>query len=256
MNQAIATTQETALQEAAPRDEATAIIQVIERAAMNPDVDIDKMERLLQMQERVMERQAGMDFNSAMAAMQTEMPSITERGKIEVKGVVRSHYATLEDIVDTVRPVMQKHGFAISFRVRTGENAIEVTGVLMHKSGHREETSMRLPFDQSGSKNNVQSYGSSVSYGKRYVMSALLNITTRGEDDDGNSAAPTKTVTAFQAAQIARAVASCPEATQEWFNNNYGDASHVPKAKFDGIMAQLSNIIEKTGADHADHQGA
>lgn len=251
MNQAITTTQETALQEAAPRDEATAIIQVIERAAMNPDVDIDKMERLLQMQERVMERQAGMDYNAAMAAMQTEMPSIAERGKTN-----NGKYATLEDIVDTVRPIMQKHGLAVSFRVKTMDRGIEVTGVLMHRGGYREETTMMLPADTSGNKNAVQAFGSSVSYGKRYVLCALLNITTRGEDDDGNSAAPTKTVTAFQAAQIARAVASCPEATQEWFQTNYGDASHVPKAKFDGIMAQLSNIIEKTGADHADHQGA
>ncbi len=206
MSTQVATQEAQAIQAAPAHNDASAIIQVIERAAMNPDVDIDKMERLLQMQERVLERQASMDFNASMAAMQTEMPSITERGKIVVKGETRSHYATLEDIVDTARPIMQKHGFAVSFRVRSGESAIEVTGVLMHKSGHREETSMRLPFDQSGSKNGVQAYGSSVSYGKRYVMSALLNITTRGEDDDGNSAAPIKTVTAFQAGQLAQAV--------------------------------------------------
>lgn len=243
MSNAVATTQEVSLPAEAPRNEATAIIQVIERAAMNPDVDIDKMERLLQMQERVMDRQATMDFNAAMAAMQAEMPSITERGKIEVKGVIRSHYATLEDIVDTVKLFLQKHGFAISFRVRTGQNAIEVTGVLMHKSGHREETSMHLPFDQSGSKNNVQSYGSSVSYGKRYVMSALLNITTRGEDDDGNSAEPSRTISAFQTGQLARTVASCSASVQEWFEGKYGDPSNVPAADFDGIMKTLNRRL-------------
>ena len=79
--------------------ESTAIIQVIERAALNPDVDIDKMERLLQMQERVMDRQAMMAYSAAMAAMQTELPSIEERGQTN-----NGCYATLEDIVDTVRP--------------------------------------------------------------------------------------------------------------------------------------------------------
>lgn len=256
MSNAVATTQETSLPAEVPRNEATAIIQVIERAAMNPDVDIDKMERLLQMQERVMERQAGMDFNAAMASMQTEMPSITERGKIEVKGVIRSHYATLEDIVDTVRPVMQKHGFAISFRVRTGDTAIEVTGVLMHKSGHREETSMRLPFDQSGSKNNVQSYGSSVSYGKRYVMSALLNITTRGEDDDGNSAAPVKTVSLAQAAYLKSLLSKCPPVTTDWFASEFGEPELVPASKYDKLSAKLKSGIEKQEAANADHQGA
>lgn len=229
----------------APASDTTAIIQVIERAAMNPDVDIDKMERLLQMQERVMERQAGMDYNAAMAAMQTEMPSIAERGKTN-----NGHYATLEDIVDTVRPVMQKHGFAVSFRVKTMERGIEITGVLMHKGGHREETTMLLPADTSGNKNAVQAFGSSTSYGKRYVLCALLNITTRGEDDDGNAAAPVKTVTAFQAGQLAQAVGRCPEKTQAWFAETYGDASQVPRGKFDGMMAKLTKIIQEAG--HAD----
>ncbi|MEE3214546.1 MAG: ERF family protein, partial [Pseudomonadota bacterium] len=145
--------------------DSTAIIQVIERAALNPEVDIDKMERLLQMQERVLDRQALMAYSAAMAAMQTELPSIAERGKTN-----NGHYATLEDIVDTVRPIMKKYGFAVSFRIQTQERGIQVTGVLMHQDGHREETSMLLPADTSGSKNVVQAFGSSTSYGKRYVL--------------------------------------------------------------------------------------
>ncbi|WP_340146807.1 ERF family protein [Halomonas sp. PA16-9] len=43
---------------------------------------------------------------------------------------------------------------------------------------------MLLPADISGNKNAVQAFGSSTSYGKRYVLSALLNI-TRGQDDNG-----------------------------------------------------------------------
>ena len=220
--------------------EAAAIIQVIERAAMNPEVDIDKMERLLQMQERVLDRQAAADYSSAMAAMQTDIPSIAERGRTN-----NGHYATLEDIVDTVRPIMKQHGFAVSFRVNTLDKGVEVTGVLMHRSGHREETTMLLPADTSGNKNAVQAFGSSVSYGKRYVLCSLLNITTRGEDDDGNSAAPVKTVTAFQAGQLQQRLSQCPEKTQAWFAENYGDASRVPKAKFDGMIAQLNKIIQE-----------
>ncbi len=185
--------------EAHPTADSTAIIQVIERAALNPDVDIDKMERLLQMQERVMDRQAMMAYSAAMAAMQTELPSIEERGQTN-----NGCYATLEDIVDTVRPILQKHGFAVSFRIQTQERGIQVTGVLMHKDGHREETSMLLPADMSGNKNAVQAFGSSTSYGKRYVLCALLNITTRGQDDNGQTStrAAVKRVTAFQAGRF------------------------------------------------------
>ena len=220
--------------------DSTAIIQVIERAALNPDVDIDKMERLLQMQERVMDRQAMMAYSAAMAAMQTELPSIEEHGQGN-----NGKYATLEDIVDTVRPIMQKHGFAVSFRIQTQERGIQVTGVLMHKDGHREETSMLLPADISGNKNAVQAFGSSTSYGKRYVLSALLNITTRGQDDNGNTSTRVKLVTPFQAGQIQRLISQCPATTQEWFSGKYGSAVQVPQADFDKLRASLTKRAVK-----------
>jgi len=220
--------------------DSTAIIQVIERAALNPDVDIDKMERLLQMQERVMDRQAMMAYSAAMAAMQTELPSIEEHGQGN-----NGKYATLEDIVDTVRPIMQKHGFAVSFRIQTQERGIQVTGVLMHKDGHLEETSMLLPADISGNKNAVQAFGSSTSYGKRYVLSALLNITTRGQDDNGNTSTRVKLVTPFQAGQIQRLISQCPATTQEWFSGKYGSAVQVPQADFDKLRASLTKRAVK-----------
>ncbi|WP_340638776.1 ERF family protein, partial [Vreelandella lionensis] len=222
--------------------DSTAIIQVIERAALNPDVDIDKMERLLQMQERVMDRQAMMAYSAAMAAMQTELPSIEERGQTN-----NSCYATLEDIVDSVRPILQKHGFAVSFRIQTQERGIQVTGVLMHKDGHREETSMLLPADMSGNKNAVQAFGTSTSYGKHYVMCALLNITTRGQDDNGQTSTRTvvKRGTAFQAGQIQRLISQCPATTQEWFSGKYSTAVQVPQADFDKPRATLNKRAVK-----------
>lgn len=251
MNTDIAHRQESAVAPTAVPNDTTAIIQVIERAAMNPDVDIDKMERLLQMQERVMERQASMDFSAAMAAMQTEMPSIAERGTAHNN----KSYATLEDIVDTVRPVMQKYGFAVSFRVKTLERGIEITGVLMHKGGHREETTMLLPADTSGNKNAVQAFGSSTSYGKRYVLCALLNITTRGEDDDGNAAAPVKTVTPAQAAYVKSLLVKCPEITRDWFAREYGEPEDLPRSKYDGLTANLNQFIsQQGGGEHGDSQ--
>ena len=53
------------------QDQHAALLQVIARAAADPAVDIDKMERLLAMQERVMERNAEAAFNDAMRAAQS-----------------------------------------------------------------------------------------------------------------------------------------------------------------------------------------
>jgi hypothetical protein len=191
-----------AKQDQVPVAESTAILQVIERAATNPAVDIDKMERLLQMQERVIARNAEAAYNSAFAEMQEELPEITERGEIKVNGQTRSKYALFEDINDAVKPVLKKHGFAMSFRTHIADNAVTVTGILMHKAGHREETTISLPADNSGSKNSVQAIGSSIQYGKRYAMCALINITSRGEDDDGMRAGAAQRITENQAADL------------------------------------------------------
>jgi len=164
------------------------LLAVVSRAASDPNVDMDKMERLLAMQERVMAQQAKQSFSLAMASLQSRMPEISKDGEIKVNGVVRSKYAKYEDIMSAIKPLLMDHGVSVTFRSDFVEGQLEVTGVVSHKDGHSEQTTMRLPFDSSGSKNNVQAIGSSVSYGKRYVLCMLLNISTGGEDDDGNAA--------------------------------------------------------------------
>jgi len=232
-------------------DSAT-ILSVIQRAAADPQCDIEKMERLLQMHERMQARQAEAAFNAAMAHMQNALPSIAERGKGH--GTVR--YATFEDINEVCKPIMERHGFALSFRVRTVQGGMEVVGVLMHEAGHREETTMTLPLDTSGSKNAVQALGSSVSYGKRYVMSALLNITTRGEDDDGQAAVPVAVITPIQAKALGALLERCTPTTRDWFTSEYGAPADVPKAAHDRVTAALNKAIKKAAEQKATEQEA
>ena len=136
--------------------ESATILSVIQRAAADPQCDIEKMERLMAMHERMQARSAEAEFSKAMAEMQCEIPSIAERGKGH--GTIK--YATLEDINDVMKPIMQRFGFAISFKVVHANTGVSVTGILMHKAGHREDTTMLLPSDTSGSKNAVQAVGS------------------------------------------------------------------------------------------------
>lgn len=161
------------------QNETAAILSMVARAASDPNVDIDKFERIMQMQERAMARQSQVSYDDAMAAMQPELPVVGERG--DANG--RYTFALWEDINAAIKPILQRHGFALTFRTSTGDG-ITVTGILSHRMGHREETSITLPSDPSGNKNAVQAVASSVSYGKRYTAQALLNLTSHGEDDD------------------------------------------------------------------------
>lgn len=159
------------------------MLALIERAARDPAVDIDKMERIMLMHERSLARQEKASFDASMSQLQPELPVVGERGN----AAGRYTYALWEDINAAIKPVLMKYGFALTFRTDFA-NGITVTGVLAHKDGHREETSITLPADKSGNKNDVQAVASSVSYGKRYTAGALLNLTTHGEDDDAYAA--------------------------------------------------------------------
>lgn len=221
--------------------ESTTILSVIQRAAADPQCDIEKMERLMAMHERMQAKNAQTEFNAAMASMQCEIPSIAERGE----GHNRKTYATLEDINDVMKPIMQRYGFAISFKVEHSQAGVSVTGVLMHRAGHREETTMLLPTDTSGGKNAVQAVASSVSYGKRYVMCAMLNISTRGEDDDGYAAAPSPRITEHQAKQISAQLARCKPETVTGFVNMYGEPEDIAKSDFDTALAQVTRAAKR-----------
>ena len=171
-----------------------AMISMIERAARDPSVDLDKMERLFAMQQQAAARRARMDYDAAFAVMQPELPEIDKRGKIVIKEkgtekVIQSTpYALWDDTNRVIKPILAKFGFGLSFRITQTPDRLTTTAVVSHTSGHREETSFSAPIDSTGSKNNVQGWGSSFSYGKRYTGTAILNITTRGEDDDGKAA--------------------------------------------------------------------
>jgi ERF superfamily. len=180
--------------------ESAAILSVIERMATNPDIDPDRIARFIALKERMDKEAARKAFAASLALMQAEMPVIEENGRIEVRkkdartgdrtGEIQQSttYALWEDINEAIRPVLKAHGFALMFRTgQTPEGKITVTGILSHRDGHQEETTISLMHDSTGSKNAVQAMGSSISYGKRYTASALLNITSRGEDDDGEA---------------------------------------------------------------------
>lgn len=167
--------------------------------ASNPDFDVAKLEKLMELQERVANQQSVIAFNQDFATMQSELPSVARSKKGQ-----NSKYATLEDIITSTRSILQKYGFATSFETDTqlGANKqdsfVKVTAVLVHRLGHSTKTSLLVPFDFSGNKssNYAQAMGSAVSYGKRYALCALLNIATHDDDDGVASSQDNKVTTA------------------------------------------------------------
>lgn len=160
--------------------ESQAVLTMIERVVLNPEADMDKLDKMLDMQERILNRNAKQAYTADLAAMQAELPLVAKRGT----GHNNAKFAKLEDINEAIRPTLQKYGFAVTFRIKQNDARLLVVAILSHREGHSEETELVLPLDTSGNKNGVQAVGSTISYGKRYALCALLNIST-GDDTDG-----------------------------------------------------------------------
>lgn len=156
------------------------MLAMIERMAVNPNIDTDKLERLIAMKKDMDATAARVAFNAALNRMQAELPAIEKKGASN-----NGAYGKWEDIQGAILPVLKAHGFALTFKTESSAESITVTAILHHIDGHDDSTSLTLPADKSGSKNSVQAVGSSVSYGKRYTAGALLNLRIGGEDDDG-----------------------------------------------------------------------
>lgn len=177
------------------------ILQIIADATANPNFNPDSMRALLDMQKEIMAEESRRAFNAAFIALQADLATvkITRDGKIEVRrkdasgertGSVQqaTPYATFNSIMKTIQPFLTKHGIALSFSTEPMGERLLVRGYL-DGHGHQRTTAFPLPAEVSGSKNNVQGWGSSQSYGKRYCAIALLNLISedpRDADTDGH----------------------------------------------------------------------
>lgn len=101
----------------------------------------------------------------------------------------KSKYTPLDVMIDTAKPLLNKHGLSyIQSCSGDGQN-ITVTTLLMHSSGEWVETD---PLTLKADKATAQGAGSAITYGRRYALAAALGLAS-DEDDDGNGAEPKKT---------------------------------------------------------------
>jgi hypothetical protein len=218
-----------------------AIINVIARAAADPNTDVDKLERLLAMQERVLEREAEQRFNVAMREAQEEMgPVLKNKSNKET----HSTYADLEQVSKLMDPIIYRHGFSMSFGTSDCPypNHYRVTCDVSHTGGFSKHYQADVPVDNTGpkgaqNKTMTHGFGSALSYGRRYLKMLIFDIATT--DDDGRAAGNGGPINAEQLAVInglcdavkADKIAFCKylkvDSLRDLAAFHYNDAIHV-----------------------------
>jgi hypothetical protein len=118
---------------------------------------------------------------TALTAAQGEMGPL-------VKGAVNPHfksrYATLDDVVNAVRPPLNGNGICFHFETLAGE----MVAVLTHGES---ETSIRCGVPLLVSKNDIQAFKSATTYAKRIGLESVTGIAP-ADDDDGQAAAKSR----------------------------------------------------------------
>lgn len=107
----------------------------------------------------------------------------------------KSKYADLSSVLAAVRQPMLDHGLLIVQSPVTKETdrgfVVDIVTTIYHaESGESMEGILTVP----ATKNDAQGIGSAITYGRRYALVSMLNLSA--EDDDGNEASKPQTAKA------------------------------------------------------------
>jgi len=162
-------------------------------AAIDKGVDADSLEKILDMQERILDRAAKQSYVRAMVAVQKRLPDIK---KAEYNQQTQSTYESLEAMNRAIKPIYADHGFNIEFGTEPANDVDMITIIadVSHVDGFTKRFSYPLPYDMTGikgsvNKTKIHASGSTLKYGRRYLLKLIFNLTTADDvDDDGNDA--------------------------------------------------------------------
>jgi hypothetical protein len=241
----------------APLSDSAALLSAIEKAALNPQIDIGKVEQLLALYERIEGRRAEAAFNEALTAAQAAMrPVATDMENCQT----RSRYASYSALDRVLRPIYTNAGFSLTFNTAPGapEAHVRVTCNVAHRAGHVRTYTLDLPADGKGPKggdtmSRTHATASALSYGMRYLLRLIFNVAVGEGDDDGNKAGAQHlqqgTISPEQLAQLRKLIAEAKADTTRFCRYlKITRLEDLPATRFQTATAALEAKKAKGGA--------
>ena len=162
--------------------------------AINSDGGVEKLEKIMVLQERMEANYARKAFFDALSHFQSMVPIITKKGlaffgHINGGGKTEYKFARLEDIADAIKAPLAEVGLSYRFEQVSEQTTsgpfTKVICIVTHCAGHSETSEMSAYPDSSGKKNAIQQLASTVSYLRRYTLTGGLGLTVSDDDHDG-----------------------------------------------------------------------
>ena len=130
---------------------------------------------------------------SALSKAQSEMKGAEKKS---INPFFNSGYADLHTVIESSFPHLTKNGLSVVQGNESRPGEVFVTTMLLHESGQWIKSKLKMPIE----KVTAQSIGSTITYGRRYGLSAITGIAQY--DDDGNVASQSKGITKNHAKTI------------------------------------------------------
>lgn len=215
---------------------------LIERA-MASGHDPGKLYELAQQWRRDM---AAEQFATQLAKFQAACPQIRKTRQIDLGGGKGPLYASLDDIMHQIKPLLSEHGLAVTYSAGITDGGQLTAKCRIHHGTHVEESEITLPVPSQMRVNDTQKMGAALSYAKRYALCAALNIVVSDEDRDGEGLC--QTINEEQLATIEDWMGSVgirPAPFLKWLGIER--MSELPMKEYDKVIAELKRKAREKG---------
>lgn len=222
--------------------------------ALKSGVDLDRMEKLMELQERHEEREAKKAYYAAVAAFKKDAPRIIKDMRVDFstsKGRTAYNHASGGNVLQTLAESLSKHELSLSFKQTQVNGLITVRCTMSHARGHSDFTELSSAPDSSGGKNSIQAMSSANSYLQRYTALAISGIGTHEPDDDGRNAdfVPMSNKQISEVTDMINEYVTNPSDFFGYLSSQLGkeikQVEDIPSSAYAGVIKDLKGIAER-----------
>lgn len=181
--------------------------------------------------------------NELFTALSKAQGELTVAQINKVNPHFKSRYSDLQSYFSACRAPLSKNGLSVVQTIEDREGRALLITTLGHCSGQWIKSSMPI----NPTKNDMQGFGSALSYARRYSLASIIGLASGEEDDDGNDAvapAPVNVVnqiTPEQLLELNKLLALCTSKYKETLMEYLRKPPHNAKT----IAEMPTNIYEK-----------
>ncbi|MEW8178577.1 MAG: ERF family protein [Candidatus Thiodiazotropha endolucinida] len=206
--------------------------------AVQQGADLEKLEKLIQLEERWDKNNARKAYHAAVANFKRNPPKVI---KDKVNKQYNSKYASKHSLVNTVNAELGKYGLNARWDIKQDDDAmITVSCILTHELGHSESVTMKAPPDSSGSKNPIQQIKSTKTYLEIATFESVTGVAASDEGDDDGNGFGVETINDEQVANLEGLISEVGANKAQFLKVlKIDELGQLPANKYDGAVKRL-----------------